>query len=161
MSMPKKRRPDSTLKKTAARVAAIQVLYELVQNPPDSPEEMDAIITEKAQNLYKIVAAVKGEESESEVRPDPKMLRAIVDGVLYGSGEIMPELRANLPSAESFERLGPLLSAVLRAGAFELQTHKSVPYKVIIDEYTNISAAFFNDYEAGLVTAVLDKLARK
>lgn len=156
----KKRRPDSTLKKTASRVASVQALYELTQNPPNSMVGVDAIIADRSKRTYKISGKFDKPEDENEVPADPKMIRLIVEGAMLGGEVIDPLLRNNLPSEESMDRLGPMLLSILRAATFELAISKSAPYKVLIDEYSNITGAFLNDHEATLVTAVLDKVAK-
>jgi N utilization substance protein B len=53
-----------------------------------------------------------------------------------------------------------LVRAVLRAGAFELQSRKDVPARVIVSEYVDVANAFVDRDETGMVNAVLDMLAR-
>jgi N utilization substance protein B len=58
-------------------------------------------------------------------------------------------------------RVDSILRAILRAAAFELVARKDVPARVILDEYVEISHAFFGGDEPAFVNAALDKLARR
>jgi len=54
-----------------------------------------------------------------------------------------------------------ILRAILRAGAFELIARRDVPAKAVIDEYVEISHAFFSGDEPSFINAALDKLAHR
>jgi N utilization substance protein B len=48
----------------------------------------------------------------------------------------------------------------LRAGAYELAERPDIPIRVVINEYVNVTHAFFAGRETALVNAVLDRLSR-
>ncbi|HMB47089.1 MAG TPA: transcription antitermination factor NusB, partial [Afifellaceae bacterium] len=50
--------------------------------------------------------------------------------------------------------------AILRCGVFELLERPDVPARVAINEYLDVTRAFFEDDEPGLVNAVLDTIGR-
>ena len=52
------------------------------------------------------------------------------------------------------------MRAILRAGAYELAERHDIPPRVTISEYVDVAHAFLDREEAGMVNAVLDKLAR-
>jgi N utilization substance protein B len=56
-------------------------------------------------------------------------------------------------------RIDATLRAILRAGVFELTRRRDIPPKVVIAEYVDIGKAFYADDAAGMVNAVLDKIA--
>ena len=58
-------------------------------------------------------------------------------------------------------RIEAVLRAVLRAGAYELKKRKDIPARVIISEYVDVAAAFYEREEAGLANGVLDALAHE
>jgi N utilization substance protein B len=59
------------------------------------------------------------------------------------------------------ERLGPVLRAILRSAIFELLAGTDVPAKVVINEYVDLTRAFFEGNEPGFVNGVLDRLAHE
>jgi len=54
-----------------------------------------------------------------------------------------------------------LSKQVLRCGATELKYFSEVPTKVIIDEYVDIAASFFEKTKLGFINATLDALAKE
>lgn len=61
----------------------------------------------------------------------------------------------------SIESVDPVERAILRLGAFELQHHPEVPYKVIINESVELSKLFGAEQGHKYVNGVLDKLAHQ
>ena len=49
----------------------------------------------------------------------------------------------------------------MRAGAYELSHRRDIPAKVVVSEYADVTAAFVERDETGMVNAVLDQIARK
>ncbi len=58
-------------------------------------------------------------------------------------------------------RLGYLKLSLLRAALIELTDRLDIPARVIIDEYIDLSRAFFSESESAFVNAALDRLARQ
>ena len=53
------------------------------------------------------------------------------------------------------------MRAILRAGVYELVARREVPAKVVIDEYLDITHAFFEGEEPGFVNGLLDRVAHR
>ena len=53
------------------------------------------------------------------------------------------------------------MRAILRAGAYELACRRDVPARVVMSEYVDVTSAFVDEEETGMVNAVLDQLARQ
>ena len=60
-----------------------------------------------------------------------------------------------------FVRFEVLLRTILRAGTYELLERVEIPPRVIINEYLEVTHAFYAENEASLVNGILDKLAQK
>lgn len=149
--------PASNAAKRLARLVAVQALYQASYGE----EPLSAIIKRCLDEAH---AILNGEEGEAEIiheRPDPELLRAIVSGVEEHRATLEEMLSGALDPKFSAGRMEILLRTILLAGAFELHHHASIPHKVIISDYIDVSRAFFNAKEPGLVNAVLDKLAQK
>lgn len=135
----------------AARLAAVQALY-----------QMDV----GGAGLQKVVAEFEahrlgGEIEGDAMRPaDAGFFRQIVGGVVEQQKTIDPAIHAALPDTWPLSRIDLTLRAILRCGVFEIQQKADIPARVIINEYLDISRAFFEDEEPGLVNAVLDAIAR-
>lgn len=135
-------------KRRAARLAAVQALYQIDligAAPPTVIEEF------KAHRLR-----------EDEREPtDAEYFTAIVEGASGQRAQIDATLSPLLAEGWAFERLEVVLRAILRAAAFELIGRGDVPARVTITEYVEIARGFFAGKEPGFVNGLLDKLARQ
>lgn len=141
-------------KRSAARLAAVQALYEMAMVGAPA----DAVLAEFMAKRWRLGA---GDEGPALVEPDNGWLADLVNGVSARSEELDHAIVPALSSDLTLERLETLLKVVLRAGAYELKAKPEVPAAVIIDEYVKVTHAFFGGNEAALVNGVLDKLAHE
>lgn len=150
MQTPRSTRPAN--KRGAARLAAVQALYQM--------ELTEAPLTEIVAE-YENLRLGKELDGEQYVDADSAWFRSVLSGVLSGQKRIDPVIHGALPPDWPLARIDTLLRAVLRAGVFELTERKDVPSRVIINEYVDIAHAFFDSDEAGMVNGVLDRIARQ
>jgi len=139
-------------KRGAARLAAVQALY-----------QMDLIGT----GLNEIVAQFEnywlgGEVEGAQYRPaEAAFFRDIVGGVLREQARLDRQIDAALTRGWPLKRIEAVVRAILRAGAYELACRRDVPARVVISEYVDVASAFVDAEETGMVNAVLDQLARQ
>jgi transcription antitermination protein NusB len=145
------RRQRPANKRGAARLAAVQALYQMDLTGAGLAE----IVAE-----YETLRLGKEIDGEQYAEADPAWFRAVMSGVVGGQRRIDPEIQAALPPDWPLARIDTLLRAILRAGAFELAERKDVPPRAIITEYVDIAHAFFSGEEPGLVNGVLDRIGR-
>ena len=140
------------LRKSAARLNAVQALY-----------QMDVAATPLADILAQFESHWIGHEIEGDeiASADVNLFRDIVGGVVREQLSIDPVLDAALVKGWPLKRIEAVLRAVLRAGAYELSERPDVPARVVVAEYVNVAAAFLDREETGMVNAVLDGLARE
>ncbi|MEM7122693.1 MAG: transcription antitermination factor NusB [Pseudomonadota bacterium] len=136
---------------TAARLAAVQALYQ-VELGAAGPEDALATVIARGATL---------DETGLAAEADPEIASIIVRGVTEGATQerLDEMIEGALAEDWSLARLEILMRAILRAGAFELLDRPDVPAKVVINEYVDVANAFFDRGEPGMVNAVLDKLA--
>jgi N utilization substance protein B len=132
----------------AARLAAVQAIYQMEQTSLDA----EAVIDEFVEHRFG--------ETGSTTGPDADFFGDIVRGVPHRQQEIDRAIAQCLAADWKFSRIDSILRAILRAGGYELIARADVPAKVVIDEYLDITHAFFQGDEPGFVNAALDKLAR-
>jgi N utilization substance protein B len=92
---------------------------------------------------------------------DEDFFRALVNGVPQHQVEIDGSIAKCLSSDWRLERVDSILRAILRAAAYELIGRRDVPAKAVIDEYVELTHAFFQGDEPKFVNAALNKLARR
>jgi N utilization substance protein B len=138
--------------RSAARLAAVQALYQM---------ELSGVGAEDA--VREFIEHRFGSEPETGAAGeiDAEFFGAIARGVPLHQDEIDAGITKVLSADWRLPRIDSILRAILRAGAFELIARKDVPAKVVIDEYVDVSHAFFSGDEPSFVNAALDKLARR
>lgn len=138
--------------RSAARVAAVQALY-----------QMDLAGTDLNDVIAEFVGLRLGENAEEQALKDADQafFADILKGVVRRQREIDPMVDQQLAQGWRLTRIDSILRAVLRAGVFELMERTDVPGRVVISEYIKVAQAFFTDDEPKVVNGVLDRLARR
>jgi transcription antitermination protein NusB len=145
-------RPKQANKRGAARLAAVQALY-----------QMDVGGTPLLETVAEYESFRLGREIDGETYrdADAAWFRDIVSGVVRKQREIDPAVHQSLPEDWPLSRLDTTLRAILRAGTYEILTRRDVPVAVIVTEYIDVARAFYAEEEPRLVNAVLDRIARE
>lgn len=145
------RKPSAKAQRSAARLAAVQALYQIAS----TGVPVETVIGEFAQHRFE--SEIDGERL---VPPDPELFAAIVRGVRERDDDLTSMVAGALDRNWSAERLERLLSAILRAGAWELMARPDLDARIVIAEYVALAHDFFGGKEPAMVNAVLDRLAR-
>lgn len=154
MTAPEKRERDgeALTPRTAARVAAVQALYQMDMAGTD----LNDVITEFTDERF------SGETKDELVAAADRLFFAeVLRAVLRLQRQIDPMIDEQLAIGWRLVRVDSILRAILRAGAAELMDRPDVPARVTINEYVNVAHLFFSEDEPKVVNGILDKLARK
>jgi N utilization substance protein B len=145
-------KPENDAKRLA-RLAAVQGLYRIALAQHAAADVI--------RDFYANPASFRHESEGPDVSgADAELFGAIVGGVTKDAASLDEMIAGALDPRFSPERLEVLLRAILRAGAWELHSHASIPAGIIINDYVDIAHAFFGAKEPGLVNAVLDKIGK-
>ena len=137
--------------RSAARLAAVQALYQLDMEGPSLARLLDEF------HRHRLGAEIEGDQyAEAETA----FFDDVVQGVAARKDEIDALLAAKLATGWTLERLDKTLLQVLRAGAFELLARADVPTASVITEYVDVAHAFFESREAKFVNGLLDAVAK-
>jgi N utilization substance protein B len=141
----------------ASRLAAVQALYQLTLSDPDSGdnEVEDAII----EFLTHRPGAELPEDAYAEV--DDDLFSDLVRGTRRHHPDLVQLMDSVLPRRWKFERLDRILAEVMGCAAYELKYRPDVPVAVIINEYVEITKAFYDGNEGGFINGVLQEVAQK
>ena len=144
--------PRQANKRGAARLAAVQALY-----------QMDIGGTGLLETTAEYESFRLGKELDGALyrEADPQWFRAILAGVVDHQKTVDPIIVAALTADWPLSRLDSTLRAILRAGVWELMKRPDVPVAVIVTEYLDIAKAFYEGEEPKLVNGVLDRAARR
>ncbi len=101
------------------------------------------------------------DSSEDELINDinKSLFSNLINEIIEKQIIIDKEIKKLLSDDWDFNRLDKILIAILRSAFYEIIFQSNTPYKVIIDEYVDISHSFFSGKEPNFTNAILDKLA--
>ena len=152
MALAEKTAPRPANQRGAARLAAVQALYQMDLGGATLPD----IIAEF--ETHRLGKELDGEQYRDA---DAAFFREIVSGVVGDQRVLDPAIDEALTADWRLGRVDATLRAILRSGAFELAHRPDVPGRVVITEYVDVAKAFFEDEVPAMVNGVLDTLARK
>lgn len=141
----------SVPERSAARLAAVQALYQMEQ----SGAGVESVIAEFVE--HRLGRSIEGGELH---QADAAFFADIARGVVEAQRRIDPLIERHLARTWTLSRIDATARAILRAGVYELVRRADVPPRAAIDEYVEIAKAFFDGEEPRFVNGVLDAVAR-
>ena len=146
------RKARATARRSAARLAAVQALYQLDLMQGD-PEDviLDVLNIQRGARL----------EGDDFADMDTRFFSDVCRGAARWTADLDKLLDSCIAEGWSMERLERILAAILRCAGYELKHRPDVPVRVVINEYLDIARAFFDGEEPRLINGVLDAVARR
>lgn len=144
---------SQNVRNSAARLAAVQALYQLKSN-----EELVPMLVEEYRQ-HRLGKAIDDIET---VMPDSLLFERILKGVTQHNDTVQDMLAAalNKDGQQKLVPSEPLLNAILSCGAYELMSHQDIDAPILIDDYLHVTHAFYDQGEHKLVNAVLDRVRK-
>ncbi len=167
-------------KELSARLMAVQAYYQNLQNK----KPMSAVISE-----YLKRGLADDEIDEEFVQPHGGLFKRILSALDDRGAEVNEILSANInkkeipadiiekendeadqneeqeeeqeeePIKRPEKEIEPLLKSILLCGTSELLCHQDIDKALIIDDYLNVTHAFYEKQQVSFVNGVLDKIA--
>lgn len=141
----------STRARSAARLAAVQALYQYEMEQPPLANLLDEF------HRHRLGAEI---EDAQYAAADVAFFDDLVKGAIARRDEIDGHVAAKLAQGWKLDRLDRTMLQILRAGTYELLARADVPTGTAISEYLDVAHAFFDAREAKFVNGVLDAVAR-
>jgi|TARA_R110002126_G_scaffold13118_3_gene56611 N utilization substance protein B len=135
---------------SAARLAAVQSIYAIDVGKLSAAQVIDDVLVNRKGQML---------EDEEMVTPDGVLYQKIVNGVQQQRATLL-EVSAPCCPRLTAGSLEPLLASIILAGCYELLAHEEVDAPIVINEYINVTHAFYAGQEAKMVNGVLDGLAK-
>jgi N utilization substance protein B len=145
---------SGTLKKSSARLAAVQAVY---SSDMDDDKKNSATLTLDLLSYY----SEQADSSDEIISLDEKFLNRLIDLTLKNIEDLDQIISEFLLDNWSLDKLSSVIKSILRCGVCEIKFMPDVPAKVVIDEYTSLARAFYGNKEIGFVNSILDKIAGK
>ena len=150
MTSQQKPQPRSQAR-SAARLAAVQALYQREMEGTDLPLLLDEF------HQHRLGAEIEDAQfADAEVA----FFDDIVSGAVARAEEIDTLLTDRLADGWTLKRLDKTMLQILRAGSYELMARADVPKASAITEYVDVAHAFFDAREAKFVNGLLDAVAK-
>ena len=145
--------------RTAARVAAVQALFQSEQNG----ETAETVIDQFVRHRLGVTPGPAESGFEEGRVPDAHvpLFTRIVRTAVAQQDRLDGLIATALPTEWPMLRLDPVLRAMLRAGGAELTMEDGPPSRVVINEYLDVAHGFFAGEEPRMVNGMLDRLARE
>ena len=152
MNQNSKSQAPKTQARSAARLGAVQALYQQQMEGTKLAKLLDEF---HQHRLGRVI------EDEEYADADVDFFDDLVSGVDARREEIDERLTARLADGWTLARLDKTMLQILRAGAYELLARPDVPKASAISEYVDVAKAFFDDREAKFVNGILDAIAKE
>ncbi len=141
----------SSKSRSAARLAAVQALYQLDMEKSGIAKLLAEF---HAHRLGATIDDVEYRGAEVAFFDD------VVGGVDARREEIDALIEAKLGEEWKMSRLDKTMLQILRAGTYELIARPDVPKASVIGEYIDVAHAFFDAKDARFVNGLLDNIAK-
>ena len=149
--MPSPKAKTRSKARSAARLAAVQALYQREMEGTAIPMLLHEFHT------HRLGATIEGVEY---AEADVKFFDDVVQGVDSRRDEIDRIVASKLSADWSMERLDKPMRQILRAGTYELLARADIPTGAVISEYLDVADAFYDRREKGFVNGLLDAVAK-
>ncbi|MEC8728140.1 MAG: transcription antitermination factor NusB [Pseudomonadota bacterium] len=143
-------RPPSIRRRAAARIAAVQTLYQHWAGDQDLTQTIDSF-----QSLYlpRLLEDFKLKHLNDQ------HYTKLVFGVDASREQMDAMISPLLGEGWSLDRLNQIERDILRVAIFEFESLPDIPARTIIAEYSAIADSW--EIDTGFITAILDKLAHQ
>lgn len=134
---------------TSARLVAVQCVYDMIMTGHEATEALEAY------RDHRMDVPVDGIEY---LPADFQLLSKIVQGVALRRVDLIEMVQGAMDKRSGTTEPEALLRSLLLCGAYEMLAHLDIDAPLLIAEYKAVTEAFFEEREAKLVHAVLDRL---
>ncbi|MBP02064.1 MAG: transcription antitermination factor NusB [Rhodospirillaceae bacterium] len=160
--MEKEKHSVSNIPISLARLAAVQVLYQLDSSECKLAEAISYVKSNGSfdeETMNKDPHQPELVKQKLQISADHDSLLCLVNKAIGDRQHINHLIYSNLTADWPKERLETIVFSILRIGVAELLGAIQAPYRVTISEYVDIAYAFYDGSEPKLVNAILDKVA--
>ena len=140
-----------SLSRSAARLAAVQALYQQEMEGTPTPSLIHEF------HAHRLGATIEG---ATYADAEQSFFDDLVSGTVARKDEIDALIADRLAKGWSLERLDKPMKAILRVGSYELIARADVPVASVINEYLDVAEAFYDKREKGFVNGLLDAIAK-
>ncbi|MBL4588904.1 MAG: transcription antitermination protein NusB [Alphaproteobacteria bacterium] len=134
-------------KNTSARLHAVQAIYQIQSTGHKAKD----VIPEYREHRFGMEI-----DGEKYIYPDDALFTKIVSGVESRKSDLLSILEENLKKDDKSRNVEDLLKCILLCGTLEILDHNDIDAPIIINDYIEVTKAYYGDAESALVNATLD-----
>ena len=143
-------------KKALSRLMAVQIFYQY--DFFNRERKLEEIKEELIEN-YLLDPELETSSFRKEI--DESFLNNLILGLSLDGEKLDAEITEFLKGDWSLDKLEDVSLQILRLAVFELKFLPAIPAKVVVGEYVDIAASFFDKKRLTFINATLDALAKK
>ena len=112
--------------------------------------------------VQKIYEKTNNPDGAIDLGKDPyiRHIKKVFKGYFENEEELDSLLEKNLSPDIKFKNLDSLLRIILKTSIYELRFCNKIPFKVVIDQYLDVTDTFYGNDQKRLVNGVLDSVAK-
>jgi len=112
--------------------------------------------------VQKIYEKTNNPDGEIDLGKDPyiRHIKKVFKGYFENEEELDALLEKNLSPDIKLTNLDSLLRIILKSSIYELRFCNKIPFKVVIDQYLDVTDTFYGNDQKRLVNGVLDSVAK-
>ena len=133
-----------------SRVAAVQAVYQMEQNPDDRQD----VVRQFLQARF-------AEDIKGTTEPDFEFFKEITEFLAKNLTAFDGQIAEHLTDQWKIDRLPSLTRSVLRCALYEVTHATGVPTPVIINEYLEVAKGFLEKKDVSFIHGVIDVLSGK
>ena len=152
--------PAMTRPRTAARVGAVQALFQAEQGGENPEAVIDQFVRHRLGELPGTLPGDGGYEAGRVPDAHVKLFGRIVREAVEKQSALDLLLAQSLPVEWPIGRLDPVLRALLRAAGAEFSMRDGPPVAVVINEYMDVAHGFFAGEEPRMANGLMETMAR-
>lgn len=152
------KKPKTVPARSLSRLGAVLALYQMDLAGTDLSIIVDEFINARGPSALEL-------DNEDSMHVDlstmdKDLFKDILHGMVANQQEIDSAIHDKLNADWPMARINATLRAVFRASTYELLKRADIPPKVVINEYVEMSKAFFDIKETNMINGVLDGIAK-
>lgn len=137
-------------KKSLARLAAVQAVFEIQQAQANIPRTL----------LHHLNNGLTLEDGQS-VKFDQELFKSLVTGTCEHEEYLQQLISHHLASDWRLERLDSVLRIILQVAIYELKSFKETDIPIIVSEYVRLTDAFLDSKQTAFVNKILDVVGQQ
>lgn len=133
-----------------SRVAAVQAVYQMEQNPEDRQD----VVRQFLQTRF-------DKDVKGTIKPDLDFFIEITTTLANNLYAFDQDIMEQLAEHWKIERLPSLSRSILRCALYELTSLPTIPTSVIINEYLEVAKGFLEKKDVAFIHGIIDTISKK